>query len=237
MRTLRIAILGLASLLSVGCSVPHRVPPSAPAGSATTAVPPAGAEGRAGVRRLQVVPAESEVLVRVYRAGPFATLGHNHVILWHPVGWVEQAADLPGSRFELDIDLAQAEIDDARRRAAEGADFPGEIPPSAREGTARNMLGDALLDAARHPRLNIRSVSISGQGAPSARVAVQVAGRESLLEVPFRLEGDARLIASGEFSLTQSQLGLKPFSVMLGALQVQDEMRVRFRLVARAVNP
>jgi hypothetical protein len=30
----------------------------------------------------------------------------------------------------------------------------------------------------------------------------------------------------------QTDLGLKPFSAMLGALQVQDEMRVRFRIVA-----
>jgi hypothetical protein len=32
--------------------------------------------------------------------------------------------------------------------------------------------------------------------------------------------------------LRQSALGLKPFSIMLGALQVQDEFTVKFTLVA-----
>jgi len=40
------------------------------------------------------------------------------------------------------------------------------------------------------------------------------------------------LVASGEVELRQSQLGLTPFSVMMGALQVQDAMRVQFRLIA-----
>jgi hypothetical protein len=42
------------------------------------------------------------------------------------------------------------------------------------------------------------------------------------------------LRASGELSLRQSALGLKPFSVMLGALQVLDEIKVRAQIVARA---
>jgi hypothetical protein len=33
--------------------------------------------------------------------------------------------------------------------------------------------------------------------------------------------------------LRQSELGLKPFSIMLGALQVQDQMVVKFRIVAK----
>jgi hypothetical protein len=34
--------------------------------------------------------------------------------------------------------------------------------------------------------------------------------------------------------LRQSDLGLTPFSVMLGALQVQDEMHIKFKIVASA---
>ena len=42
---------------------------------------------------------------------------------------------------------------------------------------------------------------------------------------------------SGELPLRQSDLGLTLFSAMLGALQVQDEMHVSFRIVARAAEP
>jgi hypothetical protein len=41
------------------------------------------------------------------------------------------------------------------------------------------------------------------------------------------------LTASGEFSLRQSGLGLKPFTAAMGALAVVDEMKVRFEVTAR----
>jgi len=44
---------------------------------------------------------------------------------------------------------------------------------------------------------------------------------------------DGALIASGEFPLKQSELGLKPFSIGLGALVVLDDMRIHFDVSAR----
>lgn len=45
------------------------------------------------------------------------------------------------------------------------------------------------------------------------------------------------LKATGEFALKQSDLGLKPFSIAMGALQVVDEMKVRFEIVALGSDP
>ena len=42
------------------------------------------------------------------------------------------------------------------------------------------------------------------------------------------------LLAQGEFALKQSDLGLAPFTALLGALAVQDEMQLQLRIVARA---
>ena len=46
-----------------------------------------------------------------------------------------------------------------------------------------------------------------------------------------------RLVVSGDTALQQSELGLKPFSAMLGALQVQDEMRVQLPHSSRTRAP
>ena len=46
-----------------------------------------------------------------------------------------------------------------------------------------------------------------------------------------------RLVVSGDTVLKQSELGLKPFSAMLGALQVQDEMHISFRILAHEGIP
>jgi hypothetical protein len=68
-------------------------------------------------------------------------------------------------------------------------------------------------------------------------VQTTVRGQLRTISVPVRYEFVAgALIVSGEAALKQSELGLTPFSALLGALQVQDEMRVRFRIVARAAG-
>ena len=44
---------------------------------------------------------------------------------------------------------------------------------------------------------------------------------------------EGAIVASGEFPLKQSQLGLKPFTAAMGALLVLDDMRVKFAVTAR----
>jgi polyisoprenoid-binding protein YceI len=80
-----------------------------------------------------------------------------------------------------------------------------------------------------------RIATAAAPGSPTqADVQVTIRGQTHSLSVPvtYSLE-NSRLIVSGELPIKQSDLGLTPFSAMLGALQVQDEMRVRFRIVAR----
>ena len=55
------------------------------------------------------------------------------------------------------------------------------------------------------------------------------------LTVPVRWKlSPGTLDLTGTLALRQSELGLTPFSALLGALQVQDEMHVSFHIVARA---
>ena len=217
-------------LLIAGCTAPPR---QMPAGVSTTA-----AASRQEARDWRIVPEQSEIRVLVYRAGPLAAFGHNHVIVWKPVGWVSPGATLSGSSFGIEVPLQAAQVDDTGDRAQEGGEFAGEIPADARAGTLRNMQGPDLLDAASHPRLSIRSVAIDASGAvPVAQVIFSLAGHEVMRKVPFALQQQAQLRAWGELRIRQSELGLKPFSIMLGALQVRDELDVRFRFVADRSGP
>lgn len=190
---------------------------------------------RSGARLYRVDAQSSQIIVLVYRAGALANLGHNHVLALRPDrGWIESAAPISGSSFYVQVPLERVIVDDAALRRQEGADFAGEIPEEAKQGTARNMLGEALLDASHYPLLVIRSAAIAAHGDTlTAIVHLSVAGHESNVSAQFKLEETAtRLIASGQLDLRQSELGLKPFSIMLGALQVQDQMRIKFRIVA-----
>src|SRR5262249_1996618 len=145
--------------------------------------------------------------------------------------------------FELHIPVAQLTIDEPELRAQAGPEFPGEVPESAREGTRRNMLSDALLDAAQYPQLTLSSQHLEAVAPGSSlRVGGQgnIRGQSLRLAVPVTYSlGNGALVASGDLPIKQTELGLKPFSALLGALQVQDELHVRFHIVARqaATNP
>jgi hypothetical protein len=212
--------------------------------NACQAPPPRGAPGAslppevAGGALYGIDAEASEVLLLVRRAGALATLGHNHVIAVRGLrGRLQLQEPALRSQFDLQFDVARLSVDEPQLRAAVGGDFAGEINASARDGTRGNMLGERVLDASRNATITLQSERISGVGPQYvASTRVTVRGRETLLEVPLQLQLEADMLtARGEFTLQQTALGLTPFSVMLGALSVADELTVRFRIVARRV--
>jgi polyisoprenoid-binding protein YceI len=183
--------------------------------------------------------ADSEVILFVYREGPMAALGHNHVIAAQQIsGSVQLHDDLTRSRFELQLPAATLQIDDPVRRQQAGADFSSIVSDGAREGTRSNMLGPKLLDAENFPMLTVRSEGIAaGAEGLQATVRVIVHDREAELQIPMTLmHTDNKLVASGNFSLLQSTLGLTPYSVAMGALRVRDQIDVKFRIAASRVR-
>jgi polyisoprenoid-binding protein YceI len=96
------------------------------------------------------------------------------------------------------------------------------------------MLRAELLDGERYPRVQVKSAKLGGSlQAPqvTARITIKEASRDVGVPVVAAVNGD-RLTASGEFEILQTDFGIKPFSVALGALEVKDRLLVRFKLVA-----
>lgn len=238
-RGLLAALLAAAALAA--CAVPPASrKPATPAGTPATAVAtesPAAADGALW----RIDGDESLLTIQVLRGGPLARLGHNHVIAARGMeGSVRLAAPLEKSSFVLRLPVAGFTVDEARLRATAGEDFAAAVPDSARAGTRSNMLGSALLDAEHYPDILLQSQSVrrNGQGCV-ATVRVSVRGMQRDITLPLTLQRDAHsLTVSGALELRQSELGLTPFAVMMGALQVQDAMHLQFRVVARpAANP
>jgi hypothetical protein len=223
------------SLCLAACGAPKTRQSPVVSEGVEPARPPAGAAA------YSIDAAQSELRLLVYRAGPMARLGHNHVILNRAVGgWVDAAARPESASFSLYVPVADFVVDDARARSEEGQDFSAEVPEEAKSGTRRNMLSAAVLDAERFPVITLTSVGITqvSEGNLTATLTIGVAGHESTLAVPFMLTiSSDRISAAGSMVLRQSDLGLTPLSVMLGALQVQDDITVRFRFVAAAPAP
>jgi len=185
-----------------------------------------------------VVDAEqSLVTIRVYRAGPLARLGHNHVITSAvETGYAWTNGEPSGSGFEVRLPVAGLVVDDPAARAAAGTDFAGEVPADAREGTRRNLLRPEVLDGANYPEIVVRAAALDGTWQqPRARAAVTLKASTRTVAVPLVIErATGALRARGAFRLRQSDFGMTPFSVAGGAIQVADEVDVAFDIVARA---
>jgi polyisoprenoid-binding protein YceI len=184
-----------------------------------------------------VVADQSLLTILVFRGGALAKAGHNHVIASHSMtgtAWVPEDPD--HASFEIHVPVNDFTIDEPQLRALEGNEFSAAVPDSAREGTKKNMLSEPMLDGARFPEVVLRSERMeSGLEGILAQVSVTVRGQTRTVTVPIRYEvKENEVRAQGQLALKQTDLGLTPFSLLGGALRVEDEMTVKFSVVARA---
>jgi hypothetical protein len=180
--------------------------------------------------------AESLLTIQVYKGGALSRAGHNHVIASHTLKGVVYVPDDPlRAAFDIHMPVKDLVVDEEALRAAAGPDFPPGVPEDARLGTKRNMLGEAVLDAERYPDVVLQSEAMQrGADGLEAQVRVIVRDRATSVVVPvkYEIQGDV-LRVEGELALKQTDVGLTPYSLFGGALRVQDEMKVRFKIVAR----
>ncbi|MDP1932920.1 MAG: YceI family protein [Gammaproteobacteria bacterium] len=180
--------------------------------------------------------AESRVYWLVYSAGVLSRLGHNHVISAPTLsGTIHLDPQLPQSRFSIEIPVAMLVVDDAALRAELGNGFTGEPSTNDIEGTRRNMLSDRLLNAGQYPVLQISGTGPLGEADSQVmNVSVTVAGNTAELMVPVtvRVDGDT-ISAEGVFQLTHEEIGLRPFSALMGTLKVAEQMDFSYYIVGR----
>jgi polyisoprenoid-binding protein YceI len=187
--------------------------------------------------RYVVDASQSDVHWLVYKAGALARLGHNHTVaVGNLAGSVlVNDADLAKSQFDLQFAVAELVVDDPALRSTLGAEFASVPTAEDVAGTRTNMLSERVLDGEKHPQIRITGLGPAAAGnMQELAVQVQLLGRTVELKVPTEvtLQGDV-LRASGEFELNHADLGMQPFSVMMGALQVGEKLTFSYDVTAR----
>jgi polyisoprenoid-binding protein YceI len=88
-----------------------------------------------------------------------------------------------------------------------------------------------VLEAQRYPMVTLHAERLADG---RLRVAVTLHGATRWLALPAAIQVDAAQVnASGTARLKQTDFGVTPFSVGGGLLAVQDELEVRYHIVAR----
>lgn len=233
---LRSTVLAGAALVA-GCIAPpaSKVATAPMPVVATASVPTTTA---ASTQSYPLDAAASTLHILVYRGGPMARLGHNHVVSSHTLqGRIWRGTTLEDSGFEITVPVNELVVDEPDARAAEGEDFALPVSEEAKQGTKANMLRESLLDAARYPEIHIRSVQLQGDAnTPTVTAALRIRDHTRQVTVPVVLQTmDQRLRVTGQFDIRQTEFGITPLSIAMGALQVVDTLTIKFVLVTQAV--
>lgn len=175
---------------------------------------------------LRVDPNRSLVTIYVRRAGALARLGHDHVVASHDVrGYV----DLENGRADLYVALDRLAVDEPSLRQEAG--LSAQLSIAAVEGTRRNML-EKVLDAERFPFVLIH-VNRAANDSSTLQVMITLHGKSKTWEIPAQIHTLAEGIKiSGQMTFNQSDFGITPFSILGGAIQVQDSLSLQFRIQA-----
>ncbi|MBS0344741.1 MAG: YceI family protein [Proteobacteria bacterium] len=171
------------------------------------------------------------VTLTVRRAGSLARLGHDHIIASHSVqGYVAPKS----GDADLYVPLAELSVDEPALRAQAG--FDTQPTASDIEGTRTNMQ-DKVLEVQQFPHAFIRvrgaSASALAAGTAPAAVTVTLHGTDRTLNVPLVLTMTPDgLTTRGALELKQTDFGITPLSILGGAVQVKNEVEVRFDIRA-----
>lgn len=185
--------------------------------------------------RFTVDPEASEIRVLVYRDGPLAQFGHNHVILGRPRGEIRAGVGAAASGFRLEVPVESFVVDPSAARAEEGDEFATKVSEQARRDTRENMFGKGVLDVASHPLMQIDSLALVGpRWNPTVLARVTLRGSSRDVRFPAAvIQQDDLLTVVANFRVRQSDFGVAPFTTLGGGLQVRDMIDIRIRLVAR----
>ncbi|WP_170211753.1 YceI family protein [Rhodoferax bucti] len=235
-------LFGLLATLALGaCApLPERVtgPKPVPAeGIAARPSPQVSLPSNAQVWR--IAPAESSLRILVYRGGTMARLGHNHVISSADMqGQLWRGPTLESSGFEITVPVNTLIVDDNVARTEEGDDFPLNVSEDAKAGTKANMLRPTLLDGERFPEISIRATRITGSAtSPEVVASMRIKDQTREIRLPVTLsEAHGALAIQGSLEIRQSDFGITPLSLAMGALTVQDTVKIKFRLVAKSAT-
>ncbi len=168
----------------------------------------------------------SRVYIFVDKSGP---VGHQHAI----EGRLKKGYLTFNAQDDCSVVFDMKSFDADTVRAREYLGLKGETDSATREKVNANMLGAEVLDCGKYPTAQFDHITLEPKNAMSKRNFP-----EYVLKGDFTLHGKTKPITivadleekdgwhhlRGSFRIRQSEYGIKPFSKMLGAIGVADEL-------------
>jgi polyisoprenoid-binding protein YceI len=157
-------------------------------------------------------PHVSTITVRVFKAGLFSALGHDHEIV---APLTAGSVNVTERAVELCVNAAGLKVRDP------------DVSEKDRAQIQTTMLGPEVLDTQHYSTIGFRATSAQGTGAGTwtVRGSLTLHGQTRPIAVDVR-ESGGHYTGSSRFK--QTDFGITPIKVAGGAIRVKDEVRIEF---------
>lgn len=166
-------------------------------------------------------PSSGSVVLRTGRQGMAQKVGHDLVI--DATRWnAEVNIDDDPSKCEV-----QATVDIRGLEVREGLGGAKPLSDKDKRDIKKNI-GETL-KANRFPEITFRSTTVESTGDTQLEVSgeLSVAGTTRPVSFPLSVEEEGSSVRlRGTVPITQTNFGIKPFTAMMGALKVKDQVEV-----------
>ena len=180
--------------------------------------------------RYLVNASDSRFTVQAFAEGMFSAFGHDPVIAIRDFTGEARCAQegtLEGSSVKMTINAGALTVAD-------------NVSDKDRREIERAM-NEEVLESATYPDIVFESTDISASRLARGRYRLRIIGNLSLHGVTNRglwvyakvSMADDGLRAEGEFSLQQTDYGIKPFAAAGGSIKVKNELKFAFDIAAR----
>lgn len=168
------------------------------------------------------------------KSGVFSFAAHDHAVLASEssLHFMFHSDDLTHSSVNISVPVSSLTIDSAPARQLAGL---GSGPSQSDiVKIQRTMLSADVLDATRYPQIQFASSSVKNTGPGMLEVAGQFSmhgqTRQVAVPVHYEVNKNGEFTFSGEFTIKQTDFGIRPQTVAGGTVKVKDDVEIRFRV-------
>lgn len=168
--------------------------------------------------KYEIGPDQATLRLHTFREGMARKVGHDLILevgTWHAVAEID-GDDITRSTLTATVDARSIIV-------VEGTGGVKPLSDGDRTDIKKNM--DKTLQTGKHPEITFRSTSVESQGPNRATVNgdLTIVGNTRPVSLDITLEPGA---AKASTHIVQSNWGVKPYSGLMGALKVRDDVEL-----------
>ena len=177
--------------------------------------------------RYKISAAHSRFIVRAFASGLLSALAHDHTI---------SIRDFTGEARFTYVTIEPASLQLTIK--SDSLAVTDKVSDSDRKKIEETMRGE-VLEADKYPEITFKSTSVTASRIDEGKYQAKISGDLTLHGTTRNVTFDASvtfyeasLRTQGQFSLKQSDYGIKPVSVAGGTIKVKNELKFSFDIVA-----